>query len=163
MADKVEGQRRGGKLLPLVLLTLFAAAVLAVLLSAAGAGHRLAHRDEAAFARRTALQYVAARVRSAGAEITVEDFAGPDSTLCIREELEGDIYLTRLYCYDGALRELFCGANEEMAPENGEIIVPAEDMRFTGSGSRVGVLSRDGNGRETCLTLTLRAEGEGAA
>ena len=159
----MEGQRRGGGLLPLVLLTLFAAAVLAVLLFAAGAGRRLAARDEAAFARRTALQYVAARIRSGGAEITVEDFAGPDSTLCIREELGGETYLTRLYCYDGALRELFCGANEEMAPENGEIIVLAEDMRFTRSGSRVSVLSRDGNGREACLTLALRAEGEGAA
>lgn len=159
----MEGQKRGRSLLPLVLLTLFSAAVLAVLLSAADAGRRLADRDEAAFDRRTALQYVAARVRSAGAEITVEDFAGPDSTLCIREELEGETYLTRLYCHGGALRELFCGAEEEMAPENGEIIVAAEEMRFVRSGSRICVLSRDAGGRSTCLTLALRVEQEGAA
>lgn len=41
-------------------------------------------------------------------------------------DLDGDKYVKRLYCADGALRELFTDEERPFAPEEGESICPAE-------------------------------------
>lgn len=150
------GTRRLEGLQVLVTFTLFAVMILGVLLVGAGVLRRVADRDEQAFNRRTALQYVAAKVRNAGGEITVEDFAGMDSTLCITEEMEGERYVTRLYCCGGSLRELFCGAEEEFRPEDGEIIIPVMWMHFTEKPGLLTAVAVAPGGGETSLSLALR-------
>ncbi|MDY3282023.1 DUF4860 domain-containing protein [Dysosmobacter sp.] len=154
--------RRTEGLLALVMFALFAVLVLGVLLAGAGVCRRLTERDARAFDRRTALQYVATRVRSAAGSVTVEDFAGPDSTLCFAEEIEGETYLTRLYCWDGAMRELFCAAGEPFAPEDGEIIVSMAEMRFTEENGLLTAEAVAGDGSEAAVSLFLRERGDGA-
>lgn len=154
--------RRSEGLLALLLFALFAVLVLGVLLSGAGVCRRLTERDARAFDRRTVLQYVATRVRNAGGAVTVEDFAGPDSTLCIAEEIEGETYLTRLYCWDGELRELFCGAEDSFQPEDGERIAPVKEMRFLESDGLLTAVTMADDGSEASLSLFVR-KGDGAA
>ena len=64
-------------LLALALFGVFTACILAVLLTGARAYRRLTERDDAAYDRRTALQYAAAKVRQLfahhGAELEPED------------------------------------------------------------------------------------------
>lgn len=151
-------------LLALALLGLFAVCILAVLLSGARTYRRLAARDDAAYDRRTAVQYVATKVRQADriGSVAVEEFGGVQALL-LREELEGELYETRIYCHDGYLRELFTVADSGLLPEDGEKILPAQAfsvaLETPGDRLRVALEVADGDCRE--LVLHLRS-GEGA-
>ncbi|MBQ8080599.1 MAG: DUF4860 domain-containing protein [Clostridia bacterium] len=46
----------------------------------------------------------------------------------LRNEFDGDAYLTRIYCFDGALREWFADAESEFLPEDGETVCAADEM-----------------------------------
>ena len=116
-------------LLALTVFTAFAVCALVVLLSGAQVYQRLVQRGEDSFRLRTASQYVTPRVRQAE-NVTVADFDGCEA-LCIQEEIDGKVYVTRIYCYDGFLRELFCAQSAELSPEDGEKIMEAERMSFS--------------------------------
>ena len=116
-------------LLALTVFAAFAVCALVVLLSGAQVYQRLVQRGEDSFRLRTASQYVTTRVRQAG-NVTVADFDGCEA-LCIQEEIDGKVYVTRIYCYDGFLRELFCAQSAELSPEDGEKIMEAERMSFS--------------------------------
>mgnify|MGYP000031294994 CR=1 FL=1 len=94
---------------PVVLLvfSLFAACVLMVLLTGADAYQRLVERDQTAFDRRSCTQYLATKVRQGDGQgqIWVDTFAEDEGPQCLYQEEDG--YLTRIYCYDGWLRELY--------------------------------------------------------
>ena len=116
-------------LLALTVFAAFAVCVLVVLLSGAQVYQTLVQRGEESFRLRTATQYVATRVRQAE-DVTVADFDGCEA-LCIREEIDGEVYVTRIYCCNGYLRELFCAQSAELSPEDGEKIMEAERMSFS--------------------------------
>ena len=142
----------------LLLTAVFAACVLMVLLTGAGVYRRLAERDRETADRRTAVQYVATKVRHADVldAVSVEDFDGVDA-LVLREDYDGDVYLTRVYCYDGWLRELFAAAETELTPADGEKVLAAEALELTlENGVLTAVTAED------VLALALRS-GEGAA
>ena len=120
-------------LLALVVFAVFAVCVLMVLLSGAKVYRRLADRGEAAFESRTAVQYVTTRVRQAQT-VTVTDFGGC-TVLEIPETVDGERYLTRVYCCDGYLRELFCAKDATLAPQDGEKILPATELQAQIEGS----------------------------
>ena len=116
-------------LLALLVFAVFALCVLLVLLSGAKVYRELVSRGEASFESRTAVQYVTTRVRQAEA-VTVGDFDGCQA-LVIPEEIDGEIYLTRVYCHDGYIRELFCAETAALSPEAGTFILPAEQLGFS--------------------------------
>lgn len=147
-------------LIALLLFGVFAVCVLAVLLTGADAYHRLTRRDQAAFDRRTGIQYVAARVRQgdgAGA-VTVESFDGGDALLLGA----GEEYVTRIYCYDGYLMELFCAASDPLGPDAGERIIEAEALELSLEDGLLSVTLTSAGGEDSTLLLSLRS-GEGAA
>ena len=115
-------------LLALTVFAVFALCVLLVLLSGAKVYRGLVQRGEEGFAARTAARYVTMRVRQAE---TVEtgDFEGCDA-LIIPEEVGGTTYLTRLYVYDGCIRELYCAENAALSPVDGEKVLAADGLRF---------------------------------
>ena len=115
-------------LLMLLLFGVFAVCVLAVLLTGAKAYRGLTERDQAAYDRRTCVQYIATRVRQGDIEggITVEPFQ--DTTaLCVTQ----DGYVTRVYWHDGYLMELYTSEGAELYPEDGERIMPLESLALT--------------------------------
>lgn len=115
-------------LLALTVFAVFALCVLLVLLSGAKVYRGLVQRGEENFAARTAARYVTMRVRQART-ITVGDFEGCEA-LVIPENVDGATYLTRLYVYDGHIRELYCAENAALSPADGEKILPADSLRF---------------------------------
>ena len=114
-----------------LLLSIFAATVLGVLLVGAGAYSRLTRRDSHAYDTRTALQYVTARVRQAPApnQVSVTRFDGVDA-LTVTQRVDGQDYLTRVYCYEGWLMELFCAADGQFEPRDGEKLLPVESLEL---------------------------------
>ena len=150
-------------LIALVLFGVFAACVLSVLLTGANVYHKLTARDQEAYSRRTCAQYIATKVRQArsGRAVAVADFGGVDA-LSLTEEIEGDTYVTQVYCYDGWLRELFTAEGGEFLPEDGEQIIEAQAMDLALEDGLLTVDLTDGAGAETQLVLFLRGEGAAA-
>ncbi len=114
-----------------LLLCIYAVSVLGVLLAGAQAYSRLTRRDSYAYDVRVGLQYVAARVRQAPspAQVSVTDFDGVDA-LTVTQQVDGQEYVTRVYCRDGWLMELFCAADGDFEPQDGEKLLPAEALEL---------------------------------
>ena len=121
----------------LLLFAVFAASVMAVLLTGAKAYRGVTRRDQEAYNARTAVQYVAQRVRQADSlyGITLEDFEGVECLVLG----QGEPYITRLYCYEGWLMELYCLAGESFSPEDGERIIEAKELKLSLDQGMLGV------------------------
>ena len=147
----------------LLLFGVFAACVLLVLLTGADAYRRLTERDQAAYDRRTCVQYVATRVRQADCAggVSVSEFDGVP-VLELHESIEGTEYVTLVYCYDGWLRELFAAADAGLDPEAGETVMEAQDLALSLEDGLLTVAVTDSRGTVNTLVLSLRS-GEGAA
>ncbi|MBD5133270.1 MAG: DUF4860 domain-containing protein [Clostridiales bacterium] len=147
-------------LIALLLFGVFAACVLAVLLTGADAYRRLTLRDQAAYERRACTQYIATKVRQAdaGGSVAVTDIEGtPALVLGAGEE-----YVTYIYCHGGWLRELYAWAEEPAAPEDGHELVAAEGLSLSLEDGLLTVRVAGTGGGEDTLLLSLRS-GEGAA
>lgn len=146
--------------LAVLLLGVFAACVLAVLLAGADGYQRLTQRDREAYSQRTAAQYLATRIRQAdtAAGVAVEPFGpdGPD-TLSFYEQIEGTTYVTRIYCYDGYLRELFSAADTELLPADGEKVLEMQSLTLSDDGQGISAWITDPQGNETALYWTMRS------
>lgn len=112
--NREQRKTRIESLLALLLFGVFALCVLVVLLTGADAYKGLTERDRTNYDGRTAAQYLTTRVRQADAleGIRLESFAGLDA-LVVSEDIEGELYETRIYCYDGYIRELFAVAEKD--------------------------------------------------
>lgn len=141
-------------LVTLITFGIFAACTLTTLLAGAKAYSRLTQRDKLAYDRRTCVQYVAARVREADSAktISVERFGDSDALV-----LNGDDYVTRIYCCGGYLRELYCKEDRYARPEEGERIIEAESLRMSQEGEMLKVEVTTPGGEENTLILSPRS------
>lgn len=146
-------------LMALLLFGVFAACVLAVLLTGANAYRRLTARDQEAYLRRTCVQYLATRVRQADSRdgVAVESFGGVDALV-----LTEGAYATRVYCYDGWLMELYAAVDADMEPRDGEKVLELSSLSLSLEDGRLTADVVDQKGAAETLRLTLRS-GEGAA
>ena len=150
-------------LAPLLLFAVFASCVALILLFGADIYRNLSQRDQDNYQRRTAVQYVTTRIRQSDAEgmVFIGDFyeATPNTsgdTLFICEELDGKTFYTRIYCSGGYLRELFGDSTLEFAPEDGEIILQAQQMCLSTVDDTVSVTLNFGDGTEETVFLNIR-------
>lgn len=152
-------------LLALLLFVVFAVCILSVLLAGANAYHRLTDRDRASYTTRTAVQYLSTRVRQADCADTVRVApfgTGSDAVraLVLTDEIEGTPYETRVYCYDGYIRELFSAAGEPLTPADGEKVLEAQslDFRMEGALLTAEIIAADGTAERAVLTLRSETE-----
>jgi len=147
-------------LIALTSFGVFAVCVLAVLLTGANAYRRLTARDQAAYDRRVGIQYVAAQVRHADSKdnITVENFDGSDALVLDA----GEEYVTRIYCYDGYLMQLFSAASDPLGREDGEQVMAANGLDLSLEDGLLTVTVTDVWGEDSTLILSLRS-GEGGS
>lgn len=155
---KQMNQRSVSGLAALFLLTLFALGILLVLLAGSDVYQKMIQRDRLAYDSRLRTQYVATKVRQAASAeaVSVEDF-GRGSALVIRQETQMGEYLTRIYCCDGWLMELFSDTQTVFQPRDGERIVPADAMTVLREGNLLHV-SFEYEGAVTPLFLCLPGE-----
>ena len=144
-------------LLLLLLFGVFAACVLVVLMTGARAYRGLTDRDQAAYDRRTCVQYIATKVRQGDATgmVSVEDFCG-ESALRLIDSEAGCV--TRLYCPDGWLMELYTFAQVELEPQDGEKIMPLAGLSLTLEDGLLTAEIDGGEGVKDTLRLSLRSE-----
>ena len=150
-----------GWLAVLLLFCVFAGSILMVLLMGARDYQRLTERDRRGFDQRTAVQYLASRVRAAdrvqGVAVGPFDGENQEQTLFLYETVDGERYYTRVYCYDGYLRELFAGEGDSFSPEDGERILEAQQLKLNMTDHVLDLSVTAGDGTELELSLTLRS------
>ncbi len=110
----------------LLVLTTFALCVLLVLLTGTNLYRSLVEEGDEGYLRRTALQYLTTRIRQAETA-EVGTFEGCD-VLILREEAGA---ITRVYCFDGWLRELYAVPEAQVSPGDGERLLEAESLSVT--------------------------------
>ena len=152
MKKKMTGYHMDG-LIALLLFGVFAACLLAVLLTGAGAYKRLNTRNEEAYSRRTCMQYVANRVHQAPrpADVAVEPFGDGDALTIVDQ----DDCITRVYYYDGYLMELYNSAAFALNPEDGERIMEIGGLDLSLEDGMVTVTMIDDAGEEYEMVLAL--------
>ena len=70
--------------------------------------------------QRTALSYVVNQIRRADAGgVAVGTFGDGDALRLIETGVDGSVYVTLIYCFEGALRELYMEEGTGLAPEDG--------------------------------------------
>lgn len=142
-------------LMALWVFGIFALCILLVLLSGSESYRRLTARGQTAFQNRTATGYIATRIRQADREdaISLETFGDSDA-LVIRETVGEKTYLTRIYCYNGALWELYTPESGHFSPEDGERLVEIDSLRLS---LEKGLLTAQVGSQK--LQLLLRSKG----
>ncbi len=109
-------------------------------------------------AYRIGMAYVRSMVRGDDEDqsVKVETVDGI-KTIALRNIYDGDAYVTRIYVYDGKLREWFTEETEEFVPEFGETVCDMEEMNAQVDGQllRVGLKARDA---WTEVDIALRSE-----
>ena len=145
-------KERTSKLTDLATLLLFAVAalcVLLVLMLGARTFRNLVRNGREQFENRTAVQYVITRVRQAET-VEIAEFDSCEA-LVIPEQINGKIYLTQVYLYDGYLRELFCAADADLSAKDGQKLVPVEKLQLR---LEDGLLHIQINSRQVLLRLS---------
>lgn len=111
--------------------------------------------------RRVLGSYVSNIVRGndAASVVRVQNIDGVD-VLGFCWDVDGDLYETRIYCYDGALRELYTAAEQEFNPDYGEIICQARAFRPSLEGNllRVELVAPDGTQQQLHIALRCSQE-----
>ena len=151
-------QLKMGSLLALMVFGVFAACLLFLLLTGADVYQKMRQRDTATYESRTAVQYMTTRVRQAdrAESITAEMFDGLDA-LVLLEEIEGETYKTKLYCYDGWLTELYAAACSDLSPADGEKILELKGLELSLQDGFLQAKLTLPDGREEELSLQLRS------
>ena len=145
-------------LMVLMVFAVFALCVLGVLLTGAKRYETLVRRSEESHQFRTAAQYLTTRVHQADCAegLTVEDFDGC-SALVIRESIDGTVFLTRIYSYDGYLRELFSAEMGSFSGEDGEKLLKLPGLSFSLQGGNLTAQLQLEDGYARNLTWHLRS------
>ncbi len=153
-------------LFALLLFGVFAVSILSVLLTGSGVYNRIVDRDRDAYERRTAAQYVATKVRQAkdGGSVSVTDFGG-ESAITLTDRYGDYVFITRIYCHDGWICELFTEGsgdtgdeNDGFSPEDGEKIIRADALSASVGDGILNVELTESGGKKTSLCLSLRGE-----
>ena len=128
-----------------LLLGIFAVFSTIMVLLGAKAYRNTAERADAHNAARLSTAYVRSMIRSDDEEnaVSTEDVDGIP-TVTLRNVYDGEAYITRIYVYEGMLREWFTSADLDFEPENGEAVCPADEMTAELNGSLLTVRVRSG-------------------
>ncbi len=144
-------------LVALLTFVLFAISILFVLLNGAGVYRRLTQRDQHSYDSRTCVQYIATKMHQAPSSTAVSvDTFGTVDCLQISQDIEGLEFVTRIYCYENWLMELFTLADNEFYPEDGEKILPLGNLSVSRDGAVFSFVLTDTEGNTQHLTMFAR-------
>jgi len=153
-----QNEERISGLMALLLFAVFAICIMLVLLTGAKVYQRLVQRDQKNFDSRTAVSYLTAKIHQSDCISSLGDgeFAGTDM-LVITETIDGIVYETRIYCYDGYICELFTIEGSESSPEDGIRVLPAKSLKAAVEKGNVCVEITDMNDQVLVMKQSLRS------
>ncbi|MEA4919670.1 MAG: DUF4860 domain-containing protein [Clostridiaceae bacterium] len=110
-------------------VTMMGAAIIDAVSSGASAYESSSDAVCAQYTARTLVSYVSAKIQgtNAAGNIYISDFDGV-SALFLEEEIEGEYYITAIYCQDGFLKELFAQKDSGLSPSDGMEIISCQSF-----------------------------------
>lgn len=148
----------------LLMFCIFTACLLLVLAFGAGAYRDIKQVGEERFSENTCLSYIATKVRhydSAGA-VRIGQI-GDTEALQLRETIDGELYVTSLYCFDGHMMELFSQEGLEFTPQDGVAVLDVKSLDFGMTADGLLQVNCTGaSGKAAAVELSLRS-GEAAS
>ncbi|MDR0929277.1 MAG: DUF4860 domain-containing protein [Oscillospiraceae bacterium] len=87
--------------------------------------------------------------------VTIERMEGLD-VLTIAYDYDGEAYVKRIYCHNGALRELFTEASRAFDPTEGESICPAQSFAAERRDGLIYIEITDGQGHQSAAQIAPR-------
>ena len=115
-----------------LLLCLFGFCAILSVIAGARVYRGVVLRGAAADDSRRAVRYLSTRMHQSLEPAEVGTF-GELPALILREQVAGQWYITRIYCYEGYLRELYTPESGEFSPADGEKLFPLTDLTFQDS------------------------------
>lgn len=115
----------------LVIFCIFAASVLISLMFGGIVYKNTTDKANEKYDENICLSYIWMKVKNSDAldSVYIDTFYDL-SVLCLDEEYDGITYQTRIYLYDGWVRELFSELGLEFNPETGDRIISADFLGF---------------------------------
>lgn len=151
---------------PVLSFAVLAACIVIVLVTGARLYGRSNQQDSVDYYRRTVTGYITTRFMQSNVEgrFFVGDFheALPRSsgnTLFFTETIGGKEYVTRVYCHEGNVYELFSPLEASIAPEYGEKVLPVNNIDFSVNNGLFLADVTFNDGENTVIRLSLRAGG----
>ncbi len=151
--------RTAGSLLTLALVLLFA--LLSVLIVAIGiqAYDQIVQNAETNARFRTSLSYTANKIRVYdGLGMIEATREGDIDTLALHETIDGDEYVTYIYCYNGMLYEWFTAAGTAFDPLQGEALLLMESFQAVVDANGIWQTFTDPDGMRYTQYTALFAE-----
>ncbi len=145
----------------LFLLVAFIGSAMAVLVLGTQAEISQRAFSEQAFSDRTLMSFLSEKLRQgdSGGNIYIGDFDGINA-LFIESTLEGKLYTDIIYCYDGALCELFCEKGAVFSQKDGTKLIESERVVFSETKSGlIFIEATDTEGKTSFLHLFLKSGG----
>lgn len=155
----------------LLLFAVFAGCILIVLLFGTSAYEKLVERDQAAYDQRTGVQYLAAKIRHSDSADHIYVGSFSDRTSVDADEIntlylqfdgeDGEVpgFYTKIYYYDGYIREVLCAEEGGLLPEDGSEILAAEGLQISKDGNLISFTVTNENGTESSMNIALRSGG----
>lgn len=108
------------------------------------------------YTSRTALAYLAEKLREHDESGALSETSiGETTALLLSETIDGKVYVTYLYYYDGALCELFAAADTDPSPEMGTKIAKLRSFSFSWDEEHSLLLLKTQDASGVLQTLTL--------
>ena len=149
---------------PLIMLIIFSVSVMFVLLFGAKLYKQALAQDQCNYETRTVNQYLTTRLRQSDGEkmMFIGDFENATEsetgdTFYFVEQINSVLYYTRIYCHEGNLCELFSDSRLRLDKDDGEIILPLSDLKFTQTDGLITVIITHTNGEVNTLKLLSRS------
>lgn len=115
----------------LVFFSVFAASVLLTLTLGGVIYKSMSERIQDSYDDRTGLSYIWSKVKNyEGAGLLYTGDFYNLSMLCLEEEHDMVKYVTRIYLYDGWIRELVSNEGHDFSPEEGMPVLAADTLSF---------------------------------
>ena len=144
--------------LTLILFGVFVLCTLIVLLTGADIYKKITVRDSKTYDSRTAAQYITTKVHQSDKNgMIAADFFDGNSALILKENYDGELYETKLYCHNGYLMELFSAENAELTAEDGEKILEVSSVMFELDNNILKTEIIMPDGKKQNLTLLIRS------
>ncbi|MCR5388399.1 MAG: DUF4860 domain-containing protein [Lachnospiraceae bacterium] len=147
----------------LIAFGVFVAAILLVLMYGVKIYRECVERDSDSFETRTVSQYLVTKVRHAdeNGAISVGSFSDDYKdidTLFIKETFDGEEYVTRVYCRDGYIMELFAEEAEEVDPDEGNEVIECKSLSFSKDKNMISATIVDDTDTVTNEYIMIRSE-----
>lgn len=148
-------------LFALLLFSIFAMAVLMVLLSGGNIYKRVVNDMSAQYAGRTSISYITTKIRHCDTKegVRIGSFGDGDALFLSQEGADGHMYETIIYLYEGQVKEQYVERGSSFSPKTGTTILDVYSIRFKSDDNDIVIIEYENESGTFSTYVHLRVKG----